>query len=169
MSFVVSNLLQSYCDNNMAVPFADPIKGQYKSVYMPFQATGAYSSGIQKSYYFQPDHTLDGDNAIIKGIELITTPQAESFYAQGVIRDNMPPLTNDSVSSAVLYISNESREILATIPFIDLIRTENDGKLLRTFFTEHLWQNCYVEFVDPLVVSPNTGLQFIVYYEERKK
>jgi hypothetical protein len=169
MSFVVRNLLQSYCDNNMAVPFADPIKGQYKSVYMPFQATGAYSNGIQKSYYFQPDHILDGDNAIIRGIELITTNESEGFYAQGVIRDNMPPLPSDSVSSAVLYISNTSREIIATIPFIDLIRSSNDGKLLRTFFTEHLWQNCYVEFVNPLAVSATTGLQFVVYYEERKK
>jgi hypothetical protein len=169
MSFVVRNLLQSYCDNNMAVPFADPIKGQYKSVYMPFQATGAYSFGIQKSYYFQPDHTLDGDNAIIRGIELMTTNESQSFYAQGVIRDNMPPLLSDSVTSAVLYISNTSREIIATIPFVDLIRSINNGKLLRTFFTEHLWQNCYVEFVDPLVVSATTGLQFVVYYEERKK
>jgi len=169
MSFVVNNLLQSYCDNNMAVPFADPIKGQYKSVYMPFQATGSYSAGIQKAYYFQPDHMLDGDNAIIKGIELITTPQAASFYAQNAIRDNMPPFPSTSLSSAVLYISNAAREVLATIPFIDLVRTENDGKLLRTFFTEHLWQNCYVEFVDPTLVTQNNGLQFVVYYEERKK
>lgn len=169
MSFVVSNVLEAYCDRKMAMPFADPLKGNYKSVYMPFQATGQYSAGIQKAYYFQPDNTLDGANAIIEGIELVTTINAESFYAQGVIRDNMPPFPNASLASAVLYISNAAREVLATIPFIDLVRDENDGKLLLTHFTEHLWQNCYIEFVDPLIVSATTGVQLVVYYKERKK
>lgn len=169
MSFVVSNVLRDYCQKNMAVPFADPINGQYKSVYMPFQATGQYSQGIQKSYYFQPDHCLDGKNAIIKGIELVTGTMAQSFYAQGAIRDNMPPFPSVSLASAVLYISNEAREILATIPLIDLARQQNNGKLLRTYFTEHLWQNCYIEFVDPTVVVPTSGIQLIVYYEERKR
>jgi hypothetical protein len=169
MSFVVGNILDTYCKNNMAVPFADPIKGEYKSVYLPFQATGLYSQGIQKSYYFQPDHLLDGDNAIIKGIELVTASMAQSFFGQGVIRDNMPPFPDASLSTGVLYMSNTKREILATIPLIDLARQQNDGKLLRTYFTEHLWQNCYIEFVNPAVVSATTGIQLIVYYEERKK
>lgn len=169
MSFVAENTLDVYCKNNMAVPFANPIKGKYKSVYMPFQATGLYSQGIQKSYYFQPDHTLDGENAIIKGIELVTGTMAQSFFAQGALRDNMPPFPSTSLSTGVLYISNMEREIIATIPLIDLARQENSGKLLRTYFTEHLWQNCYIEFVDPTIVSVTTGIQLVVYYEERKK
>ena len=169
MSFVANNVLDAYCKKNMAVPFADPIKGDYKSVYMPFQATGLYSQGIQKSYYFQPDHTLDGENAIIKGIELVTGTMAQSFFAQGVVRDNMPPFPSASLSTGVLYISNAEREILATIPLIDLARQQNGGKLLRTYLTEHLWQNCYIEFVDPSIFSSATGIQLVVYYEERKK
>lgn len=168
MAFVVDNVLEAYCNANMAVPYADPIRGQYKSVYMPFQATGAYSQGIQKAYYFQPDNQLDGDNAVIKGLELVTGNVAQGFYAQGAIRDNMPPFPDTSLSTGVLYISNLKREILATLPLIDLARNVNGGKLLRTFFTQHLWQNCYIEFVNPAVVQAISGIQLIVYYEERK-
>jgi len=169
MAFVVSNVLEAYCKSNMAAPYADPIGQKYKSVYMPFQATGQYSQGIQKAYYFQPDNELDGDNAIIRGLELVTADTAENFYAQGAIRDNMPAFPDASLSTGVLYISNLRREILATLPLIDLSRNINDGKVLRTFFTQHLWQNCYIEFVNPAVVQPTTGIQLIVYYEERKK
>ncbi len=169
MAFVVSNVLEAYCKSNMAVPYADPIEGEYKSVYMPFQATGQYSQGIQKAYYFQPDNQLDGDNAVIKGLELVTGNVAQGFYAQGAIRDNMPPFPDASLSTGVLYISNLKREILATLPLIDLARDVNGGKLLRTFFTQHLWQNCYIEFVNPAVVQAISGIQLIVYYEERKK
>jgi hypothetical protein len=169
MSFVVQNVMEEYCNRRMAVPFADPIKGDYKSVYMPFNATGLYSQGIQKSYYFQPDHKLDGKNAIIKGIEIVTSSMAASFYAQGVLRDNVPAFPNASLSTGVLYISNEMREIIATIPLIDLARQQNDGKLLRTHFTDHLWQNCYIEFTDPSFINASIGIQLIVYYEERIK
>jgi len=175
MSFAVSSTFKAYCENNMAVPYGDPILGKdgcltkFKSVYIPFQSAGAYSAGIQKSYYFQPDSVLDGKNAIIKGLEIVTAVTSESFYAQGVIRDNIPQiLGSPSLSTGVLYISNEKREVLATIPIIDLDRNANDGKLLRTYFTQHLWQNCYFEFTDPTSISPNVGIQLIVYYQERK-
>lgn len=175
MSFAVSNVLKAYCENNMAVPYGDPILGKdgcltkCKSVYIPFQSAGPYSAGIQKSYYFQPDSELDGNNAIIKGLEIVIAVTSASFYAQGEIRDNIPQILATPLSTGVLYISNDSREIIATIPIIDLDRTENNGKLFRTHFTRHLWQNCYLEFTDATSISPSVGIQLNVYYEERRK
>lgn len=162
--FNVRKILNAYDARNMARPFGDIVAERYKAVYMPFQNAGPYSPGTNKAYYFQPDTKLDGSNATIKAIELITATQQQQFNAYGSGRDNVTPAV---ASYGILYISNTNREVLATIPLYDLIKNVNAGKLLMTYFTEHVWQNCYVEFTDGAAINATLGLQFMVYYDEK--
>lgn len=161
--FSVPEIMDGYGQRNMAMPFADVTSAKYKAVYMPFQSTGLYQPAIGKPMYFQPDHTLDGGKAIIRGIELIDSTQEVRMDVNGQQRDNLTPT---QLRQGLLYICNIQREIIATIPLYDLLKTQNSGKLLLTDFREHVWQGCYVEFTDIAGVSGGThGLKFIVYYD----
>jgi hypothetical protein len=80
-----------------------------------------------------------------------------------LVRDNFPAA---NLVSAVLYVSNLNREIIATLPLVSLIRRLNLGKLTFTHFTEQVWQNCYVEFTDASVITSAVGLWFRVYYKD---
>ena len=160
----VPMLMDEYAKRHMAMPFGDIVCEKFKSVYLPFQATGMYAPGTGKSFYFQPDTEIDGSHAIIKGIELVNVTALGVQYGPQGRRDN---LANTQADDGILYISNINREIIATIPLYDLIRSVNAGKLLFTHFTNHLWQQCYVEFMDGSVISSTHGLQFIVYYDSK--
>jgi hypothetical protein len=154
--------MDAYRERNMAMPFGDVVAAKSKAVFMPFAASGLYQPAVGKPMYFQPDHELDGNNAIIRGIEILDSTQQASFFAQGVQKDN-PTLA--SLHNALLYICNIEREIIATIPLYDLAKRGNDGKLFMTDFRTHVWQGCYVEMVRTTGLGSSVGLQFIVYYD----
>jgi hypothetical protein len=160
----VPMIMDDYAKRHMAMPYGDIVAQKYKSVYLPLSATGLYAPGTNRSYYFQPDTDLDGSKCIIKGIELISSTEQVVMQGPTGGRDN---LTAIQASAAILYISNIEREIIATLPLFDLIKSENDGKLLFTYLTNHLWQNCYVEFSDGSVISPTAGMQFLIYYDPK--
>ena len=160
--FNVPQIIDGYREHNMAMPFGDIVSKAYKVVYMPFQATGLYEPAVGKPMYFQPDHKLDGNNAIIRGIELLTSTEQTFFNFNGQQKDNLTPA---SLHHGLLNICNIEREIIATIPLYDLIRRVNGGKLLFTEFKTHVWQGCYVELMSIAGISSVNGLQFIVYYD----
>jgi hypothetical protein len=155
--------VKAYDERHMAMPYGDIVAEKYKAVYIPFSATGAYSPAVGKAMYFRPDPELDFRNCIIKGIQLVSAQEQSSFGAWGQYKDNLPVAT---LAKGILYISNDKREIIATLPFHNLIKFANDGKLTMTYFTQQIWQNCYVEFVDVVGMSSINGLEFIVYYDE---
>jgi len=161
----VRKVMDAYGKNNMARPFGDIVSERYKAVYLPFAATGPYQPRLGSSFYFQPDHELDGRIAIIKGIEIVNNTILESSLTPVGKKDNPSSLQLDR---AILYISNTHREIIATLPLWDLIRNQNGGKLLFTHFTTQIWQNCYVEFTDTTGLTSDNGLQFMIYYDEKK-
>jgi len=160
--FDVPQIMDGYMDNNMAMPFADPVSATYKAVYMPFASTGLYQPAVGKPMYFQPDHKLDGKNAVIRGIELLTSTEQPFFYNNGTQKDNLTPT---ALRNGLLYICNIEREIIATIPLYDLLRGQNGGKLLLTDFRTHVWQGCYVEFTNIVGIGSANGLAFLVYYD----
>jgi len=158
----VSRVMDIYNERNMAMPYGDIVAKKYKSVYIPFSAAGLYAPLSGKAMYFRPDTELDCQNAVIKGIQLVSINEAATNLGWGQIKDNLPVTT---LRKGILYISNLKREVIATLPFHNLIRFANDGKLSFTHFTEHIWQNCYVEFADVVGITQVNGLQFIVYYD----
>ena len=155
--------VKAYDERHMAMPFGDIVAEKYKSVYIPFSATGLYAPLDGKAMYFRPDSELDFRNCIIKGIQLICIDEAATNLGWGEIKDNLPITT---LRKGILYISNTEREIIATLPFHNLIKFANNGKLTMTYFTQQIWQNCYVEFADVTGITSINGLQFIVYYDE---
>jgi hypothetical protein len=160
----VRKAMDVYDVNHMAMPFGDIVAQKYKSVYLPFSATGTYAPLNGRTYYFRPDPELDFRNCIIKGIQLISVDEAANNLGWGEIKDNLPITT---LCKGILYISNTQREVIATLPFHNLIKFANDGKLAMTYFTEQIWQNCYVEFADMTGITQVNGLQFNVFYDER--
>ena len=155
--------VKAYDERHMAMPFGDIVAEKYKSVYIPFSATGLYAPLDGKAMYFRPDSELDFRNCIIKGIQLICIDEAATNLGWGEIKDNLPITT---LRKGILYISNTEREIIATLPFHNLIKFANNGKLTMTYFTQQIWQNCYVVFADVTGITSVNGLQFIVYYDE---
>ena len=159
----VRKIMDVYDNRNMAMPFGDIVAQKYKSVYIPFSATGTYAPALGKSLYFRPDPELDSGKCIIKGIQLVSASEETSNMGWGVVKDNLPVAI---LSKGILFISNTKREVIATLPMNNLIRVANNGKLTMTHFTEQIWQNCYVEFFDVVGIAAINGLQFNIFYDE---
>lgn len=165
----VRRIMDVYGENHMAMPFGDIVAEKCKSVIIPFTATGNYQVLSGKPLYFRPDTELDYTNCVIKGIQLVVREEIDEFQAaDGITRDN---IALNAIQKGILYISNLNREIIATLPLFNLSKYHNDGKLAQTFFNNHIWQNCYVEFIDDGGGLPNQAnyLYLLVYYDEIKK
>lgn len=160
----VSKAMDFYDKYNMAMPFGDIVAQKYKSVYIPFSASGLYAPAVGKAFYFRPDPELDERNCIIKGIQLVSSSEATLNLGWGERKDNLPISV---LRQGILYISNDKREVIATLPFHNLIKFANDGKLNMTYITQQIWQNCYVEFVSVAGITQVNGLQFNIYYDEK--
>lgn len=159
----ISKVLSVYDKRHLQQPFGDIVAQKYKSVYIPFQASGLYSVSVGKAMYFRPDPELDCRNAIIKGIQLVCSQEEATNVGWNGSRDNLPV---SNLIGGYLYISNTHREVISTLPFHNLIKFANNGKLTQTYFTEQIWQNCYVEFFNVAGITAANGLQFIIYYDE---
>lgn len=160
----IDKAMAAYNARNMARGFGDMVSEKYKSVYLPFQASGLLQPAIGKALYMNSDTQLDGANCVLKGIELLDSISAARFTSGIYTRDN---IASTSAQNGKLVISNESREVIATLPLYNLIRRLNDGKLTFLHIENHLWQNCYVEFTNLGGISAAVGLQFIVYFDPK--
>ena len=156
----------------MAKPYND-IAGEYSTIaQIDFSATGKNSLVNQKSFYFDANPDLDGENAIITAIEYVD-PLQQPFTLNGRPIENLNSL---AVGGAVLYISDFRRTLIAQLPCRVLSTTQavtslpanvRNGKKTFTHFTSQKWQNCYVEFTDTSVLSANNSLLFRIYYNKR--
>jgi hypothetical protein len=166
MGTVISALKAQMKKNNQIRNYTD-CPGQYSTTaYISFDATGPYSIGVQKSFYFNSDTQLDWTNCKIKAIELISSTTLQRYIDP--VRINAELDGQDiATGGGMLYISNLKREIIAMIPLYVLIRNNNDGKFVFTQFEDQIWQNCYVEFTDMAGLFNNTkGLMFRIYYDQ---
>lgn len=169
---VVSHILEKFQNENMAKPYND-IAGDCSTIaQIDFSATGKNSLVNQKSFYFDANPELDGENAIITAIEYVD-PLQQPTTLNGRPIENLNAL---AVGGAVLYISDFRRTLIAQLPCRVLSTTQavtslpanvRNGKKTFTHFTSQKWQNCYVEFTDTSVLSANNSLLFRIHYNKR--
>jgi len=169
---VVSHILEKFQKENMAKPYND-IAGDFcKLAQIEFTATGKNSLVNQKSFYFDADPTLDGENAVITAIEYVDPLQ----QARTLNNSQIETLNSMSNGGAMLYISDFQRTLIAQIPVRVLSTTQSvlslpissrNGKKTFTHFTTQKWQNCYVEFTDVSVLTAGNSILFRVYYNLR--
>lgn len=117
------------------------------------------NASFQEPIYFNSQTMLDGENATITGIELLT-PTSLILSPEGLVND----YTNSTARYGILYISDLKRQIIAQLPLYSLVTQNNGGKIKFTFFNEQVWQNCYIEFNLNNFTTPTQPLMFNVYY-----
>lgn len=156
----------------MAKPY-NAIAGEYSKIaQIDFSATGKNSLLNQKSFYFDADSSLDGENAIITSIEYVD-PNQQAKTLNGRDIETVDAMAN---SGAVLYISDFKRTLIAQLPVKVLSTTSvvsslpissRNGKKTFTYFTSQKWQNCYVEFTDTTFLTNTNSLLFRIHYNKR--
>jgi hypothetical protein len=159
MQQIISPLLRHLYEKNRIKNVFDVPAPFFKSVYLPFDSQGV----IQQSRYFKPDTMIDGQNAIIKAIEVVDTLTNGGF--------NNPDRDNLAISIlrlGYLTISDEKREPIAVIPLVNMVRRLNNGRFYLCHFENHVWQNCYIEFTNVASISATVGVQLVVHYEEKR-
>ena len=106
---------------------------------------------------------LDGQNATITAIEIVPSTELSTLPT------GQQNLSESVLPNGVLYVSNLSRSIIATLPLYGLQRSANNGKPTFTYFNDQVWQNCYVEFTSNNFTTTITPLTFRVYYVNKQK
>lgn len=170
---LISPIIQYFLDNHMCRPFTQ-MEGEKSMLITLNMPTANY----QQPYYFSSNNMLDGDNAIITGInvvipiQLLTAPNGQENY----------PYYARLLQESIFYVSNLKREIIAEIPMISLWKEASSylggatgNKPCFTWFTDQVWANCYIEFIRPAAAPANplpTPIQpliFQVWYIEKEK
>lgn len=169
---VVSHILEQFQNNNMAKPY-NSIAGDCSTIaQIDFSATGKNSLVNQKSFYFDANPELDGENAIITAIEYVD-PLQQPFTLNGRQTETVDSMAQ---GGAVLYISDFRRTLISQIPVKVLSTTQvvsslplnvRNGKKTFTHFTSQKWQNCYVEFTDTSFLSATNSILFRIHYNKR--
>ena len=119
-------------------------------------------SVTESVFYFKDDPELNGLNATITGIECLTSSElAVDPYG------NALPIA-DVYAKSVLYISDNSRDIMVEQACYPLVRTNQDGTYTNFFLQNQVWADSYV--VTPAGAnsfSSVANLAFIVYYVDK--
>ena len=117
----------------------------------------------QQPQYFASNNMLDGDNCTITCIDLVTSSELATLpgnYANIT--------TRATYDYGVLYMSNLKRQVFAELPLNMLCPTNNNCKPCLTWFTEQVWQNCYVQFTTSGSFT-GQALALQVYYRRKEK
>jgi len=158
MKRVVSPLIEHFTKKNMCRDFT-AIEGERCVMVNITFPTANY----QQSYYFQPNPVLDGENAIITSLQFISYSELSNINTGQTNR-----VAN--LATGVLYISNLRKSVIATLPLTILNETDTNfgtsGKPCWTWFTDHVWQNCYIEFTNS-GFSTTDVCSLLVYYVPR--
>lgn len=117
----------------------------------------------QSPIYFPSQSILDGDNCTITAISVSTTSEFVK-NTEGI--NNVS--ARGTLASAVLFISNLRREIIAELPLEILTTDTNPGRPCLTHFDEQVWQNCYVQLTASGTYT-NQAIMFTVYYRTKDK
>ena len=159
MAAVVSPIINYFLTHNLCKDYT-AIEGEMSTlVTLSFPNTGNY----QNSYYFSSQTMLDGQNATITAIEIVPSTELSTLPT------GQQNLSESVLPNGVLYVSNLSRSIIATLPLYGLQRSANNGKPTFTYFNDQVWQNCYVEFTSNNFTTTITPLTFRVYYVPKIK
>lgn len=159
MAALISPIINYFLSNNLCKDYT-AIEGEMSTlVTLNFPNTGNY----QQSYYFASQTMLDGENCTITALEIVKSTELNPLPT------GQTNVDSSILPNGVLYVSNLKRQIIAQIPLTTLVRTNNSGKPTYTYFNDHVWRNCYVEFTSTGFTTTITPLTFRVYYVNKKK
>jgi hypothetical protein len=148
--------------NKMMAPFGDRLKAEVKSIYVPFQSTGAYSVGLGKRFYLPADPELSDGKAIIKGFDLVSSAMCSLTPAPAEQRD--PLAANQMPRLSLVLMDRENREI-AWIPFVDIFGFSQAGKILKTYIQDMSFENSFIDINTTAGISASNAVWIRVYYE----
>lgn len=149
----------------------DILGHRMKSVEIKFTtANSPYSLANNKRFYFNPDESLDGDNAIITAIEFV--PQSvQSYLSDGSTLN----VTADTGNKWLMGIVDRNQDLLFYSPlscFYAPIFTKSGKiftkKTIQTYFKTQKWMACFIEAIDSSTISASYGFKFNIYYLPNK-
>ena len=157
---VISPIMNYFLANNFCKDYTD-VRGE-KS--MLVQLTPPTLAQWDQPMYFDSNTMLNGNNAIITGIELVS--------ATSLIKTPSGLTTIDSATLfkyGILNILDIKNDVIAQLPLYSLVSTNNNGKIKFTYFDKQLWSNCFVSFAQAPFSSPLIPLLFNIYYNPLQK
>lgn len=165
---IVSPLVEYFEANNMMRDPLDLLGHRLKSVEVKFtQGNSPYSLQNSKRFYFQPDSSLDGENATITAIEFVA--QTEQTYLSDGQTLNA---TADQGKKWMLGIMDRDNDILIYAPlstFYAPVYTKAGDKFTRkvmmTHFNTQQWMACFIEAIDSSTMSYTDGFTLKIYYK----
>jgi hypothetical protein len=146
--------------NNMAKEYTD-VEGEMCQF---VQINPTLNNSFQEPIYFDSNTMLDGQNATITGIEFLT-PTSLSGTTGGLSNEYY----NSIAKYGIMVVSDLKRQLIAQLPLYSLVTQNNGGKIKFTFFNDHVWQNCYIEFNLANFTTPLQPLMFNIYYVPKIK
>ena len=159
MAKLISPIVNYFLANNLTKDYTD-VSGEMQAVITLNFAT---SPTIQQSNYFASANFLDGQNATITSIQVVNGTTTLTTLPNGQTNFN-----ESYLPYGVLYISNLNREVIATLPLVNLDPTQNNSKICFTWFNTQVWQNCYVEFTNTGFTT-NQPLTLLISYIPKPK
>jgi hypothetical protein len=159
---VISPLMNHFLANNMAKDYTS-VRGE-KSMFV--QLTPPDLAQYDQPMYFDSNTMLNGNNAIITGIEIILPTQLTTTP------NGLTPLDGEGgvFRYAILNILDIKNDVIAQLPLQSLITNNaNNAKIKFTYFDKQLWSNCFVSFAQAPFSSPLEPLMFNIYYNPLQK
>ena len=167
---IVSPLVDYFLANNMMRDPLELMGHRMKSVEVKFTQTNSpYSLANNKRFYFNPDSSLDGDNAIITGIEFVGN-DVQSYLSDAVTQN----VTPDTGTKWMLGIVDRKNDLLVYSPLSTFYapRYTKNGKIftkkiMMTNFTTQKWMSCFIEAIDSSGITYIQGFKLNIYYKPR--
>lgn len=154
---VVSPLVNYYLSNHMAQDYTAPIGTRAKSIV--FQLP---DNTQNKRFNFAPDPEIDQSR--IEAIQVVVnTELANQAQVRTSSGDFAPNLNKAQATNIVLGIAKDDH-ILAKVPLLQMVRSDNDGKFCFFHSETHIWQDCFFELENNTGISAGQCIQLIVYF-----
>lgn len=164
---IVSPLVEYFESNNMMRDPLEILGHRLKSVEVKFtQSNSPYSLADNKRFYFNPDDTLNGDNATITAIEWVTQTEQQNL-SDGVTTN----ATTDQGAKWMLGIVDKKNDLLVYSPLstFEAIVPSVSGeyytrKIMMTHFNTQEWMSCFLEAIDSSTMDYTKGFTLKIYY-----
>lgn len=157
---VISPIMNHFLANNMCKDYTD-VRGEKC---MLVQLTPLELAQYDQPMYFDSQTILNGENAIITGIDLVAPITLERAPSNG----------NETIDTfnykyGLLNILDIKNDVIAQLPLTTICSTLNNGKIKFTYFDTQLWSNCFVSFTEEPFTQSDIPLLFNIYYIPKEK
>lgn len=153
--------MNHFLANNMCKNYTD-VRGEKT---MLVQLTPPTLAQYDQPMYFESQTILNGENAFITGIELVSAITLTKAPFGGLSTMD----ANTLFQYGILNILDIKDDVISQLPLYTLVSTNNNGKIKFTYFDTQLWSNCFVSFAQAPFSSPLIPLLFNIYYIPKQK